>query len=82
MKPEYHVNVDNNDSPLRPTTTFLCTHLSCLNSNLPFFLCLNTSFVFTNYQPIHRNASYKMTVRIMHRYCIMQYGFYVSNTIY
>ena len=27
-----------------------------LNSNLPFFLCLNTSLVFTNYQPIQHNA--------------------------
>ena len=53
-----------------------------LNSNPPFFLCLNTSFVFTNYQPIQRNASYNRTVRIMHRYCIIQHEFYVSNTIY
>ena len=25
---------------------------------------------------------YNRAVRIMHRYCIMQHGFYVSNTIY
>ena len=37
---------------------------------------------FTNYQPIQRNASYNMAVRIMHIYCIMQHGYYVSNTIY
>ena len=53
-----------------------------LNSNPPFFLCLNTSFVFTNYQPIQRNTSYNMAVHIMHIYCIMQHGYYVSNTIY
>ena len=43
---------------------------------------LNKSFVFTNYQPIQRTASYNRAVRIMHRYCIMQQGIYVSNTIY
>ena len=54
-----------------------------LNSNPSFFLCLNTSFFFTNYQPIQRNDSfYNRAVRIMHRYCIMQHGFYVSITIY
>ena len=30
------------------------------------FPFLNTSFVFTNYQPIQRNASYNRAVRIMH----------------
>ena len=40
---------------------------SILNSNPPFFLCLNTSFVLTNYQPIQHNASYNRTVGIMHR---------------
>ena len=40
-----------------------------LNSNPQFFLCLNTSFIFTNYQPIQRNASYNRAVRVMHRYC-------------
>ena len=44
-----------------------------LNSNPPFFLCLNTSFVFTNYQPIQSFASYNRTVRIMHIYCLMQH---------
>ena len=29
-----------------------------LNSNPTFFFCLNTSFVFTNYQPRQCNASY------------------------
>ena len=58
------------------------SHYMKLNSNPPFFLCLNTSFVFTNYQPIKRKASYNRTVRIMLIYCIMQHGFYVSNTIY
>ena len=53
-----------------------------LNSNPPFFLCLSTSFVFTNYLSIQRNASYNRAVRIMHRYCLMQHGFYVSNTIF
>ena len=53
-----------------------------LNSNPPFFLCLNTSFIFTNYQPIQRKASYNKAVRIMHGYCIMQKGLYVSSTIY
>ena len=53
-----------------------------LNSNPPFFLCLNTSFVFTNYHPIQHNASHNRKARIMHRYCIMQHGYYVSNTIY
>ena len=48
---------------------------SHLNSNPPFFLCLTTSFVFTNYQPIQRNASYNRTIHIMHKYCIMQQGF-------
>ena len=52
-----------------------------LNSNQPFFLCLNTSFVFTNYQPIQRNASYNRTVRIMHIYCIMQHGYH-SQILY
>ena len=64
----------------RSIRTFICE--DTLNSNPPFILCLNTSFVFTNYQPIQRNASYKRTVRIMHRYCIMQQGYNVSNTVY
>ena len=53
-----------------------------LNSNPPFFLCINTSFVFTNYQPIEHNASKNRAVRIVHRFCIIQHRFYVSNTIY
>ena len=61
---------------------FKCSGLYfTLNSNPPFFLCLNTSFVFTNYQPIQRNASYNRTVRIMHRYCIMQHGYH-SQILY
>ena len=31
---------------------------------------------------IDEAASYNRAVRIMHRYCIMQHGFYVSSTIF
>ena len=48
------------------------TFMLHLNSNPPFFLCLNTSFVFTNYQPIQRNA-------IMHIYCIQ---IFMSQILY
>ena len=30
----------------------------CFNTNPPLFLCLNTLFVFTNYEPRQYNASY------------------------
>ena len=59
----------------------MCVHRP-LNSNPPLFLCLNTSFVFTNYQPIQRSASHNRAVRIMHRYFIIQHEFHVPNTIY
>ena len=48
------------DMPPQPVTLYTNVAkpmLQLLNSNPPFFLCLNTSFVFTNYQPIQRNAS-------------------------
>ena len=35
------------------------TVTDALNSNPPFFLCLNTSFVLKNYQPRQYKGSYK-----------------------
>ena len=35
-----------------------------LNSNLPFFLCLNTPFVFTNYQPREIKPSYNRALMV------------------
>ena len=51
------------------------------SANPPFFLCLNMSFVFTNYQPIQLYVSSNKAIRTMHRYCIMQQGchkYYIS----
>ena len=39
-------------------TLCLSVCLVYLKSNPAFFLCLNTSFVFTNHQPRQRSASY------------------------
>ena len=42
-----------------PTMKNYIRYLSLyLNSNLHFFLCLNTSFVFMNYKPRYCNVSY------------------------
>ena len=37
IKPEYHVNVDNNDDRLRPTTTITCMHKSRIKRRIPRF---------------------------------------------
>ena len=51
-KPRY-IYIYNHDTILMLNLIFNLR----LNSNPPFFLCLNTSFVFPNYQPRQWNAS-------------------------
>ena len=46
-------------NPMYPKVYRVTAHSTSLNSNPLFFLCLNTSFVFTNYQPGQCNASYR-----------------------